>query len=78
MRGRRCLRTGLLLFHFLRLAGAPAVLTFGVYSEQKAGREQAHCWVSVAGRCVSDPPEAEHAVILVHGAADLSHGRIAA
>lgn len=70
MRGRRCLRHGLLLFHFLRLTGRPAVLHFCVY-KQSLGREQAHCWVTLAGRAVSDPPEADHVVILVHGEEDL-------
>ena len=70
MRRRPCLRLGLLLFHFLRLAGVPAVLTFCVYKETlgaSAGREQAHCWVTVDGRCVASPPEGEHVIILVHG-----------
>jgi len=71
MRRRPCLRTGLLLFHFLRLAGIPAVLNFCVYKEtlaaQSLGREQAHCWVTVSGRCVASPPESEHVVILVYG-----------
>lgn len=78
MRGRRCLRLGLLLFHFLRLAGIPAELAFGVYSRHKNGREQAHCWVTVAGRCVSSPPVDEHVVILVHGAAGRRGDRAAA
>lgn len=70
MRRRPCLRLGLLLFYFLRLAGVPAVLNFCVYKETlggTCGREQAHCWVTVAGRCVASPPEDEHVVILVHG-----------
>lgn len=71
MRRRPCLRLGLMLFHFLRLAGVPAVLHFCVYKEtlgkESSGREQAHCWVTVAGRCVASPPEDEHVVILVHG-----------
>jgi len=70
MRGRRCLRHGLLLFHFLRLAGRPARLHFCIFNRM-LGREQAHCWVTLDGRAVSDPPEADHVVILVHGGEDL-------
>lgn len=77
MRGRPCLRLGLMLFHFLRLAGVPAVLNFCVYKEGY-GREQAHCWVTVAGRCIADPPEDEHVVILVHGEGRLHDSRAAA
>lgn len=78
MRGRRCLRLGLLLFHFLRLAGLPAELNFGVYKRHVTGREQAHCWVTVAGRCVSSPPADEHVVILVHVPTGPRADRIAA
>ena len=62
MRGRPCLRRGLLTFYFLRLAGIPAVLHFGVY---RAG-EQAHCWVEVDGQCIADPPLQPYALVLVH------------
>lgn len=62
MRGRPCLRRGLLMFYFLRLAGIPAILHFGVY---RAG-EQAHCWVEVHGRCLADPPRQPYALVLVH------------
>ena len=63
MRGRSCLREGLLCFHFLRLNDVPAVLRFGVlcYPEQ---REVAHCWVTVDDRCVTEPPEQVYVVIL--------------
>lgn len=56
MRGRRCLRRGLLAFYFLRLAGHPAVLHLGVFARPQ-GRTLAHCWVSVGG-IVDDPPTA--------------------
>lgn len=56
MRGRRCLRRGLLAFYFLRLAGRPAVLHMGVFA-QAQGRTLAHCWTSV-GDLVDDPPTA--------------------
>jgi len=66
MRGRPCLRRGLLLFYFLRQAGIPAVLQFGVY-RGGGSREQAHCWVTVDGECVADPPQQPYALVLVHG-----------
>jgi hypothetical protein len=69
MRGRRCLRRGLLTFYFLRLAGIPAVLNFGVYHAGRT-RELAHCWVTVDGRCVADPPQQACVLILVHGDAE--------
>lgn len=56
MRGRRCLRRGLLAFYFLRLAGHPAVLHVGVFARPQ-GRTLAHCWTSV-GDVVDDPPQA--------------------
>lgn len=67
MRGRRCLRKGLLTFYFLRLAGIPAVLNFGVY-RVGGSRERAHCWVTIGGKVVSDPPEHPFVLLLAHGA----------
>jgi len=69
MRRRACLRQGLTLYHFLRLAGVPAVLEFGVYPPgADAVRLHAHCWVSVGGRAVSAPPGRPAALLLTHGA----------
>lgn len=68
MRRRACLRRGLMLFHFLRLAGVPARLNIGAYPPPPRGRRMhAHCWVTVDGQPVADPPEAPVAVVLVHG-----------
>ena len=68
MRRRACLREGLTLFHFLRLAGVPAVLQFGVYPPQvDAARMHAHCWVSVDGVALSAPPGQPAALLLSHG-----------
>jgi len=68
MRRRACLRRGLVLFQFLRLAGVPALLHISVFSPgAEADRMKAHCWVSVEGRCLSDPPEGTVAISLVHG-----------
>lgn len=68
MRGRRCLREGLLCFHFLRLANVPAELHCGVFAEAR-GRELAHCWGVVRGRSVTSPPQDAYALILTHGVA---------
>jgi hypothetical protein len=57
MRGRRCLREGLLAFHYLSLAGHRPVLHFGIVpSSMKTARPRAHCWVSVGGATVLNPP----------------------
>lgn len=56
MRGRRCLREGLIAFRFLRLAGHPAVLHFAVASPSPADRLKAHCWVTLGGHCILDGP----------------------
>ncbi len=68
MRGRRCLREGLLTFYFLRAAGIPAVLQFGVFHEAR-GREHAHCWVEVESREVTAPPQAPYVLIWTHNPA---------
>jgi len=68
MRRRACLRQGLLLFHFLRLAGLPAVVHFGVFSPATDPRRlHGHCWVTLGGVCLSPPPEAPAAVLLSRG-----------
>ncbi len=58
MRGRRCLREGLLTFRFLRAADIPATLHFGVdRRSMNAAKIRAHCWVSVGDEIVINPPE---------------------
>ena len=57
MRHRPCLRHSLVLFHFLRLAGYPAVLTIGVYrKDPDYPRSQAHGWVTLNGTVLTSPP----------------------
>ncbi len=57
MRGRRCLRQGLLGFRFLRLAGFAPLLHFGVEPGSLAvDHLRAHCWITLAGLCVLNPP----------------------
>ena len=57
MRNRRCLREGLLAFHYLRLAGHHPLLHFAVepgsLSEAKLA---AHCWVTVDDDVLMNPP----------------------
>jgi len=67
MRRRACLRRGLTLFHFLRLAGHPAELHFAVYPMSEQDTMHAHCWVTVAGTAVSYPPQGPHKVIMTYG-----------
>ncbi|MBA3448757.1 MAG: lasso peptide biosynthesis B2 protein [Pseudaminobacter sp.] len=58
MRGRRCLREGLLAFHYLSLAGHRPVLHFGIVSKSAAtSRLRAHCWLSLEGQVVLNPPQ---------------------
>jgi transposase InsO family protein len=57
MRGRRCLRSSLLAFRFLRLAGYPAVIHFAVApSRAEADRLRGHSWVTLDGACLLDGP----------------------
>jgi hypothetical protein len=67
MRRRACLRLGITLYHFLRLAGLPAQLRFGVYPPQTQGgrRMHGHCWVLLNGRCLADPPDEPVVQVLV-------------
>lgn len=68
MRRRACLRRSLTLYHFLRLAGRPATVRFGVYPKpDAAGRMHAHSWVTLDGHDLSTPPDAPHAELLRHG-----------
>ncbi|MGE0844781.1 MAG: lasso peptide biosynthesis B2 protein [Flavobacteriaceae bacterium] len=58
MRGRRCLREGLLAFHYLALSGRRPVLRFGIDAASVAsgGKVRAHCWVSLEGRDIVNEP----------------------
>jgi hypothetical protein len=74
MRRRYCLRLSLTLFHFLRLAGYPAVLRIGVYPRTAhSPRTQAHGWVTLHEVALTSPPEGPAAVILVHGQAQATN-----
>lgn len=68
MRDRPCLREGLLAYRFLRLAGFRPRLHFGVDRNSAAApRLAAHCWVSLDGRVVLNPPLPSHVEVLAVG-----------
>jgi len=64
MRRRACLRSGWMLFHFLRLAGRRPVLRIAVYPPQDGVCLRAHCWVTLNGAEVSAPPDGAAAVVV--------------
>ena len=58
MRGRRCLREGLLAFRYLSLAGYRPKLHFGLVPRSAmTPRPRAHCWVTLDGNTVLNPPQ---------------------
>ena len=68
MRRRACLRQGLTLFHFLKLASWPAVLHIGIFPPRLDDRRMhAHCWVTLNGVPLSPPPERPVATLLTRG-----------
>lgn len=78
MRGRRCLREGLLAFHFLSLAGHAPLLHFGVIPKSlKGDRPSAHCWVSVRGEIILNPPAQQmHELFVYDGSRSVPIGRL--
>lgn len=71
MRRRACLRQGLTLYHFLKLAGWPAVLRIGVFPPGlDCRRMHAHCWVTLNDVPLSPPPEQPVATLLTCGIPD--------
>lgn len=79
MRGRRCLREGLLAFHYLSLAGHAPLLHFGVVTQSLRGEKpSAHCWVSVGGRTLLNPPQKSmHELFVYDGRTSVPTGRLA-
>jgi hypothetical protein len=77
MRGRRCLREGLLAFHYLALAGHAPLLHFGIVPQSLGGNKpSAHCWVSVDGAIVLNRPEKPmHELFVFDGATSVPIGR---
>ncbi|MDK1032188.1 MAG: lasso peptide biosynthesis B2 protein [Planctomycetia bacterium] len=69
MRRRACLRKGLTMYYFLRLAGMPAVLHFAVHPwDRPSDRMHAHCWVTVDGTAMSEAAPEPFSILLEHGA----------
>lgn len=57
MREQRCLREGLLAYRCLKRAGREPTLHFGIQrASVRAERMAAHCWVTLEGRMVLNPP----------------------
>ena len=74
MRNRRCLRSGLLGYEFLRRAGYAPELLFSVdKAAATSDRVKAHCWVCVDGVPVVNEPMPGHVLLYrypqqLHGA----------
>lgn len=66
MRDRRCLREGLLAWRFLLAAGYRPRLHFGV-DRTSVGQPRlaAHCWLSLDGEVVLNPPLPSHVEVQV-------------
>jgi hypothetical protein len=71
MRNRRCLRHGLLAYHYLLRAGFQPRLCFGV-DRRSVGesRLSAHCWVALEGKDLLNPPESTMLVIYSYAHGD--------
>ena len=68
MRSRACLREGLTLFYFLRLAGAAAQIHIAVHTPTAdSNRVRAHCWVVLDRVAVTEPINGPAATILTYG-----------
>ena len=77
MRGRRCLREGLLAFHYLALAGHAPLLHFGVVPQSLGSKKPAaHCWVSIDGKIMLNPPgRPMHELFVYNGETSVPVGR---
>ncbi len=65
MKRRACLREGLVLFHFLSLAGQEPMIDFAVFPPERAPRPMhADWWVTLNGRECSAPPTRPSAEML--------------
>jgi len=68
MRRRACLREGLTLFYFLRLAGTPAEIHIAVHNPTvNTKRIHAHCWVVLDGVPITEPISGPNTTILTYG-----------
>jgi len=70
MKRRACLREGLILFHFLCLAGLEPVLHFAVFPAEAPPRPMhAHCWVTLGDVACSAPAQPPCAEMMRHSRA---------
>ena len=68
MRRRACLREGLTLFYFLRLAGTAAEIHIAVHTPTAHNKRiRAHCWVVLDGLAVTEPISGPNTTILTYG-----------
>ena len=68
MRRRACLRKGLTLFHFMRLAGHDAVLHFAVYPPgDEESPMRGHCWITSDGKDYGEKPDRAHVTVMRYG-----------
>ena len=68
MRRRACLRLSLVLYHFLRLSGAEAILHVAVFPPSVDPEHlHAHGWVTVEGVCLCEPLKERAVEILTYG-----------
>ena len=69
MRHRRCLREGLLAYRFLGEAGhAPTIHFSIVRGTLDRPAPMAHCWVSVDGEAIVNPPTPEMVELVAYDA----------
>lgn len=64
MREQRCLREGLLAYRCLKRAGYQPELHFGIdRTSVKRARLAAHCWITLEGQTLLNPPSADYVEI---------------
>jgi len=67
MKRRACLREGLMLFHFLCLAGRDPEVHFAVFPPASPPSPMhAHCWVTLDGAPWSSPPQGPSAEMMLY------------
>lgn len=69
MRRRRCLRSGLLGYKYLRMSGHAPVLHFALAPDSlREPATRAHCWVTLEGRPVINDPDPAMVEVMTHPA----------
>lgn len=76
MRQQRCLREGLIAYRLLKRAGYRPALHFGIDRATIAKNQLgAHCWLTLNGEIVLNPPSAGYVEIYRLGGADTAAAR---